>query len=196
MELSKVECIIQKKLNDGDVSGLEIIFHGYYNDLCRYVMIFLRDEQVAKNIVQDLFVSIWENRLNIQFHKSIEAYLYQACRLNTLNYIRNRDRREKKNIELGNNTSIEIEGPDANFELHELEKILDEAIALLPDRCRQIFIMSRQRDLSYAEIAKQLGLSVKTVDNQINKAIKKIKLHVSKQYPVLLINPILFEMLN
>jgi RNA polymerase sigma-70 factor (ECF subfamily) len=126
MELSKMESIIQQKLKDSDVSGLEFLFHNYYNDLCRYVMVFTHDEQTAKNIVQDLFISIWENRLNIHFYKSIESYLYQASRLNTLNYIRNQDRREKRNIELGKKIKIDIDGPDSRFELQELEMIIDE----------------------------------------------------------------------
>lgn len=196
MQLSEEERVIQQNLNEGDVSALEWLFLRYYNDLCRYVLITIHDEKTAKNIVQDLFIYIWENRLTIHFHKSIEAYLYQACRFNTLNYLRNQNRREKRNTELGSKTSIETPSADSGYELSELEQILDEAINLLPDRCREIFILSRKRELSYAEIASQLNLSISTVDNQINKAIKKIKLYIRSRYPDILIAYILFDRLN
>jgi RNA polymerase sigma-70 factor (ECF subfamily) len=196
MQLSEEERVIQQNLNNSDVSALEWLFLRYYNDLCRYVLVTVHDEKTAKTIVQDLFIYIWENRLTIHFHKSIEAYIYQACRFNTLNYLRNQHRHETKNAELGRKTSIETPGPDSGYELEELEHILDEAIELLPDRCRQIFILSRKRELSYAEIAKQLSLSVSTVDNQINIAIKKIKAFVRTRYPDIFIVYILFDRLS
>lgn len=196
MQLSEEERVIQQNLNNGDVSALEWLFLRYYNDLCRYVLITIHDEKTAKNIVQDLFIYIWENRLTIHFHKSIEAYIYQACRFNTLNYLRNQHRHETKHAELGQKTSIETSGPDSGYELSELEQILDEAIELLPERCRQIFILSRKRELSYAEIASQLNLSISTVDNQINIAIKKIKTYVRSRYPDIFIAYILFDRFN
>jgi len=193
MQLSEEERVIQQNLNNGDVSALEWLFLRYYNDLCRYVLITIHDEVTAKNIVQDLFIYIWENRLTIHFHKSIEGYLYQACRFNTLIFLRDQNRREKKNSEIGLKTNFETPGPDSNYEFNELEHILDEAIELLPERCRQIFILSRKRELSYAEIASQLSLSISTVDNQINIAIKKIKAYVRTRYPDIFIVYILFN---
>jgi RNA polymerase sigma-70 factor (family 1) len=196
MQLTDEERIIQQKLNTGDVSALEWLFHRYYNDLCRYVLITLRDENISKNIVQDLFIYLWENRETIRFIKSIEAYLYQACRFNTLIYLRNQNRREKSNQEIGTRTSFEDKGPDTDFELKELEHILDEAIDLLPGRCREIFILSRKRELSYAEIASQLNLSTSTVENQISTAIKKIRMFVRSRYPDIFIAYILFNRID
>lgn len=183
MKLIREEEIeIQYRLNAGDGSALELLFHRYYNDLCRYLIIFLKDENVAKNIVQDLFLYLWENRANVDFKKSLESYLYQACRFNALIYLRNETRHEKSHAKIRTTSSDETADVSSDMEMKELNKIINEAIALLPDRCRQIFILSRSRGLTYFEIATQLGISVSAVDNQVNIAIKKIKRHIGSYY--------------
>jgi RNA polymerase sigma-70 factor (ECF subfamily) len=183
MKLIREEEIeIQKRLNAGDGSALELLFHRYYNDLCRYLIIFLKDENVAKNIVQDLFLYLWENRVNIDFKKSLESYLYQACRFNALIYLRNENRHEKSYEIIRNTTSEESSDVSSEMEVKELNRIIDESVELLPVRCRQIFKLSRARGLSYHEIATQLKISVSAVDNQVNIAIKKIKRHIGTYY--------------
>ena len=176
------EIEIQKRLNAGDGAALELLFHRYYNDLCRYLIIFLKDENVAKNIVQDLFLYLWENRVNIDFKKSLESYLYQACRFNALIYLRNENRHERSYEIIRNTSSEESSDVSSEMEVKELNRIINESVELLPDRCRQIFILSRTRGLTYHEIATQLKISVSAVDNQVNIAIKKIKRHISTYY--------------
>ena len=181
------EIEIQNRLNAGDGAALELLFHRYYNDLCRYLIIFLKDESVAKNIVQDLFLYLWENHEKIEFKKSLESYLYQACRFNALIYLRNENRHEKSHEIIRNTTSEESLDVSSEMEVKELNRIINESIELLPDRCQQIFNLSRSRGLSYHEIASQLGISVSAVDNQVNIAIKKIKRHLGSYYANVLI---------
>ncbi len=176
------EIEIQSRLNAGEGDALELLFHRYYNDLCRYLIIFLKDENVAKNIVQDIFVYIWENHESIDFKKSLESYLYQACRFNALIYIRNQSRHDKCHENIRLSSTEESSDSSSEMEVKELNKIINEAIELLPDRCRQIFNLSRSRGLSYQEIATQLGISISAVDNQVNIAIKKIKRHIGLYY--------------
>lgn len=176
------EIEIQNRLNAGDGAALELLFHRYYNDLCRYLIIFLKDDHAAKNIVQDLFLYLWENHEKIEFKKSLESYLYQACRFNALIYLRNENRHEKSHEIIRNTTCEESLDVSSEMEVKELNRIINESIKLLPDRCRQIFNLSRSRGLSYHEIATQLGISVSAVDNQVNIAIKKIKRHLGSYY--------------
>ena len=176
------EIEIQVRLNAGDGAALELLFHRFYNDLCRYLIIFLKDENVAKNIVQDLFLYLWENHEKIEFKKSLESYLYQACRFNALIYLRNENRHGKSHEIIRHTKSEEYSDVSSVMEVKELDKIINESITLLPDRCRQIFNLSRTRGLSYLEISKQLGISISAVDNQVNIAIKKIKRHLSFYY--------------
>lgn len=196
MKLIREEEIeIQHRLNAGDGAALELLFHRYYNDLCRYLIIFLKDENIAKNIVQDLFLYLWENHGNIEFKKSLESYLYQACRFNALLYIRNEHRHEKSHEIIRDISIEESSDVSTDMEMKELNRIINEAIALLPDRCQQIFNLSRARGLSYHEIALQLGISVSAVDNQVNIALKKIKRHIGAYYTNIFIACFLLEKL-
>jgi RNA polymerase sigma-70 factor (ECF subfamily) len=189
------EIEIQNRLNAGDGSALELLFHRYYNDLCRYLIIFLKDENVAKNIVQDLFLYLWENHENIDFKKSLESYLYQACRFNALIYLRNENRHEKSHEKIRKTSTEESFDVSSEMEVKELNRIINEAIELLPERCRQIFNLSRSRGLSYHEIASQLGITVSAVDNQVNIAIKKIRRHIGSYYTNVFIACFLLEKL-
>jgi len=187
MKLNREEEIdIQNRLNAGDGTALELLFHRFYNDLCRYLIIFLKDENVAKNIVQDLFMYLWESRENINFNKSLESYLYQACRFNALIYLRNENRHEQSHEKIRYNATEETLDVSSEMEVKELNKIINESIGLLPNRCQQIFRLSRNRGLTYSEIATQLGISISAVDNQVNIAIKKIKLRVASFYSLFL----------
>jgi RNA polymerase sigma-70 factor (ECF subfamily) len=142
----------------------------------------VKDENVAKNIVQDLFLHLWESRVNIDFKKSLESYLYQACRFNALIYLRNEQRHEESHEKIRHSSVDETFDVSSELEVKELNKIINESIELLPTRCKQIFKLSRNRGLSYIEIASQLGISVSAVDNQVNIAIKKIKRHIGSYY--------------
>lgn len=187
MKLMREEEIeIQNRLNAGDGTALELLFHRFYNDLCRYLIIFLKDENVAKNIVQDLFLYLWESHEIIDFKKSLESYLYQACRFNALIYLRNENRHEQSHEKIRLTSTEETEDVSSEMEAKELNKIINESIELLPTRCKQIFILSRSRGLSYHEIATQLGISLSAVDNQVNIALKKIKRHLGSFYSILL----------
>ncbi|MDP4240251.1 MAG: RNA polymerase sigma-70 factor [Bacteroidota bacterium] len=175
------EMEIQNRLHAGDGTALELLFHRYYNDLCRYLIVFLKDENAAKNIVQDLFMHLWEHRERIDFKKSLESYLYQACRFNALIYLRNKNRHEKCHEDI-KNEYVESFDASTEMEIKELNRIINESIDLLPARCQLIFRLSRTRGLSYHEIATQLGISVSAVENQVNIAIKKVKRHINNYY--------------
>ena len=181
--------LIQKQLNAGEVSALEYLFHQYYDDLCRYILVFTKDIDIAENIVQDLFIYIWEHRKTIEIHISFESYLYQASRYKALNYKRDSSRKADKLSFLTNENNDNVSvGADEAIELIELNQIISEAITLLPERCQQIFRLSRTEELSYREIAELMHISISTVDNQINTALKKIKIHIKRYYPDLFLS--------
>jgi RNA polymerase sigma-70 factor (ECF subfamily) len=196
MKINREEEIeIQHRMNAGDGAALELLFHRYYNDLCRYLIVFLKDENVAKDIVQDLFLHMWENHVDINFKKSVESYLYQACRYNALMYLRNENRHVKSYEKIRYTSTEESVDVSTEMEVKELDRIINESIDLLPARCRQIFKLSRTRGLSYHEIAAQLGISVSAVDNQVNIAIKKIKRHLGSYYSNVIIAAFLLSKL-
>jgi len=185
--------LIQKQLNAGEVVALEYLFHHYYDDLCRYTMVFTKDIAIAENIVQDLFVYIWEHRETIEIHLSFESYLFQASRYKALNYKRDYSHRVDKLLKLKEQISDKVsDSADEAIELKELNQIVSEAIDLLPDRCQQIFRLSRTDELSYREIAELMNISVSTIDNQVHTAIKKIKTHVKRYYPEMYLSLLIY----
>lgn len=185
--------LIQKQLNAGEVVALEYLFHHYYDDLCRYTMVFTKDIAIAENIVQDLFVYIWEHRETIEIHLSFESYLFQASRYKALNYKRDYSHKVDKLLKLKEQISNKVsDSADEAIELKELNQIVSEAIDLLPDRCQQIFRLSRTDELSYREIAELMNISISTIDNQVNTAIKKIKTHVKRYYPEMYLSLLIY----
>ena len=185
--------LIQKQLNAGEVVALEYLFHHYYDDLCRYTMVFTKDIAIAENIVQDLFVYIWEHRETIEIHISFESYLFQASRYKALNYKRDNSNKIDKLTLLKEKYNGKVSvSADEVFEFKELNQIVSNAIDLLPDRCQQIFRLSRTDELSYREIAELMNISISTIDNQVHTAIKKIKTHVKRYYPELYLSLLVF----
>ncbi len=156
------------------------IYEELYVDLCRFCLQYLRDEEIAKEIVQDQFVYLWEKRDEISIHTSIKSYLYKAVRNKSINYLKSK----YANIDFEEETAVfniaDFNTPEHEIEKKELEHIINDAINNLPDKCFHIFSLSRYSPLSNKEIAEQLNITEKTVENQISIALKKIKSHLDK----------------
>jgi RNA polymerase sigma-70 factor, ECF subfamily len=174
MNISEEKFLIDK-LKDGDISALEIIFNNHYSSLCRYLLLLFKNQLLVEHVAQDIFVYLWEHRQEIQIKTSLESYLYSAGRYKALNQIRNASKRNLINQSVADKVSIEEKSSDAILELKELEQILENAIQKLPDRCQQIFRLSREEEMSYQDIAKILDISVNTVENQMSIALKKLR---------------------
>ena len=175
-EITTEELFIVKKMIEGDVDSFKYFFDKYYNDLCNFVNVYLHDKTLAEEIVQDIFVYLWGNKENLRINTSVKAYLFTASKLKSLNHLRD-SRNQKRIIErLSKSTDAETTHlADSFIDNDEFRKILDSAIEQLPDRCKEIFILSKREELSNKEIAEQLGISVKTVENQMTLALKKLR---------------------
>ncbi|TKG89627.1 RNA polymerase sigma-70 factor [Puteibacter caeruleilacunae] len=169
------ELFIVQRMMEGDRKAFRYFFDQYYADLCNFVNIYVRDEQVAEEVVQDIFVYFWENRERININQSVKSYLFSASKNRSLNHLRNLKGQEEKKTELVRNNDLSDDRPEKYLELEELQSLLNQAIDTLPEKCREIYQLSRDQELSNKEIAQQLDISVKTVENQITIALKKIK---------------------
>ena len=155
------------------ITEFEKIFRRYQPMLVAYANQMLRSTEDAKEVVQDVFVSVWKNRDHIRLD-GLKSYLYTATRNKCLNFI------QKKKLPT---VPINIAAIDANTEVDsaeameamELRTILFEEVQQLPKKCKAIFLLSRQEGLSHKEIANQLGISEKTVENQIGIALKRLR---------------------
>ena len=157
---------------------LETTFKEYYSPLCRYANSFVFDQDLCEDLVQEVFLKIWDKKPNI--NSSLSSYLYRAVKNACINQM-------KKTVQQTILPIEEVEDPiDNTFELNREENLsqikekVETAIQDLPPRCREIFIMRRNMQMSYDEIAETLNISKKTIENQMNSAIKKLRTQLSK----------------
>jgi RNA polymerase sigma-70 factor (ECF subfamily) len=158
----------------GDRAAFETAFREHYAPLVRFAEGMLRSREAGEDIVQDVLLNLWRQRESLQVEDSLKAYLYRAVRNRALNTIRN-DRVRRQAVphlilEAPHGTSGESELIEG-----ELETAARAAIADLPPRCREIFELSRFQGLRYSEIAERLGISIKTVETQMGRALKSLR---------------------
>ena len=153
----------------------KLVFEEYYVALANFAYTYIKDKSASEDIVQEIFLRIWEKRPDLIGSSSIRFYLFTAVRNNCLTYLEQSKRTlsiYSVNLE---NTALVLpaDKPEGNPVDHMA--MIHKAISQLPPKCREVFLLSRMGNLSYKEIAKTLGISVKTVDNQIGKALKFLR---------------------
>lgn len=151
------------------------IFDKYYKDLVIRAYQILQDEQLSKDAAQEVFFELWKNRSKLGPHIILHPYLKRSVTNRAINIHKSRRHHQSSGPEPLQ--LIKNQEPDAseNLEKSELEKIIHYAIDALPERCRLIFILCRQEGMSHKEIADKLNISVKTIENQMTKAIKSLR---------------------
>lgn len=168
-----------EKICAGDIEEFERLYRHYCKLLILFACKFVSDKAVAENIVQDVFLNVWINRSALDPGKNIKTYLYTAVKNKALNSIKHSliEREYKEMLYLNNRYE---NSPESKVLHKELERSVNRAIKSLPEKCRIIFLMSRNDHLTYNEIASILGLSHKTIENQIAKALKILYKYLSK----------------
>jgi RNA polymerase sigma-70 factor, ECF subfamily len=156
-----------------DKEAFEKVFHEYYNGLCHFAMRFVSEREDAEEVVQDTFVRLWERRAQLNIHHSIKSYLFQSVRNSCLNRIKHQTvvREYESFFQIYGNSEIN----EDVLITSELEQRISKTIDQLPPERKRIFLMSRDEGLSYNQIAVALGLSVKTIENQIGRALKFLR---------------------
>lgn len=162
------------QLKRGNESAFETIFNTYYASLCFFAGQFLNDDEIAEEIVQDLFVTIWSKRNEIRVDSSLKNYLFRSVKNYCLNQIQHFRIREKYAAKVKEDVQHEIQESDYFLEVGLIKKI-DESIESLPGKRKQIFKLSREEGLKYKEIAEKLNLSIKTVEAQMGLALKQLR---------------------
>lgn len=171
--------------NDKD---FEQFFKSHYNDCLKFAYNLVNNNQAdAEEIVQDVFLKIWEKREEINIQSSLKAYLFISIRNKAYEF--HRKRKVLPNIIsddlIPNNLPSNKWYEEDRGRVKELESALNSALSALPEKCRQVFLMSRQDSLTYKQIASQLDISVKTVENHMGKALKT--LYVSIKHLMIII---------
>jgi RNA polymerase sigma-70 factor (ECF subfamily) len=157
-----------------DKQLFEQLFREYFSHLSNFALSYVNDLDTAKEIVQEVFINLWNNKDSITSDKSVKSYLYTSVRNRCLNYIR--DHKKFRSYVL----DVEIEDADQVFENNSISQTetqikIQQALSKLPEKCKQVFELSRFEELKYKEIAEKLGISIKTVEGQVSKALKILR---------------------
>jgi RNA polymerase sigma-70 factor (family 1) len=180
------ESTIINLIKEGNGQAFEKIFREYFKSLHAYAYTFMKDDEQAEEIVQNVFCRIWEKRDQLNPDGSLKAYLYRSVHNESLNYLKHQKTRAVFQVHYSN--SEEQGGNEASEKIliAELDVHIQKALSELPLQCRTIFQLSRFENLKYKQIAAHLNLSVKTVENQMGKALKVLRLKLAEFLPIVL----------
>ena len=156
----------------------------YYGRMRRFASAYMSVED-AENVVQDVFLYLWENRESIEIHTNTDAYVFTLIRHKCLDYLKHKAVEEEYAREYLLSISS-LEKLETTLESGvDIATIVSEAIGQLPPRCREVFMLCRIEGKTYKEVAEILSISNKTVENQMNIALKKLKSELKDYLPVI-----------
>lgn len=174
-------------LKAGNITAFEMLFRTYYQPLCNYAYTFVQDRAEAEEIVQGTFLMIWERRETLEIRTAVKPYLYAMVRNACLNVIKHEKvKQQHAAVELAV-AERSVESVARTVMASELENRIHQAMEALPDQCRLVFKLSRFEELKYAEIAEQLNISIKTVENHMGKALKIMREQLKDYLPLLIV---------
>ena len=179
-------------IRQGNERVFETVFKKHYQALCNYACGILKDMDDAEEVVQSIFLKFWEQREGIEINVSLKSYLYRAVHNTCLNRLKHLKIQETYRQYVGDYLENSYDSATDILDKVELESRIENALEKLPEQCRLIFKMSRFEELKNQEIADRLGLSVKTIENQIGKALKIMRTELSDYLPVVLLMMLFF----
>ena len=170
-------------------------FIQHYESLCQYAFALVKESQAAEDIVQEIFVRVWEKKKELVGSPDIKFYLFTAVRNNCITYAQKNKRSPVTSLtgqEIAIAPSIPL--PEKKKE-KTFEELLEEGLDRLPPRCREVFVLSRMSKLTYQQIADTLGISVKTVENQMGKALSVLRAYVKEKQVNFVGLPLIFSLM-
>lgn len=176
-----------ESIRAGDKNAFQNCFHKFYRKLRVYAYTFVRDNEDAEEIVQQVFCRIWERKDQLRPEGSLQSFLYRSVYNESLSLLRHQ--KVRNTFQIYQTKHMENQDPDVSHQIlaSELSNHIQRAIAELPEQCRTIFQMSRFEQLKYQQIADVMNISIKTVENQMGKALKVLRIKLVEFLPVLII---------
>ena len=170
-----------RRVRLGDEGAFEQIFRTYYARLVSFARTGIDSQDLAEETVQEVFLHIWMRRESWVVERSLAAYMFRAVRNRISNARRSLRLETSYNADIARETDggSDVSG-DGRLHEAEIEAALAKALALLPDRARQVFLLSRRQHLTYAEIAEVIGISIKTVEMHMARALSQLRLALSE----------------
>lgn len=169
------------KLAADDKQAMETLFRSHYEEMCKYAFSILQDQYMAEDIVQEIFLRLWEKRKSLIIKQSFRSYLFSSTHNNCIQLIKHKcviDRHCKETLQSAGKSSPKC---DERLHLSELQKLVSQTLQSLPEQTRYVFHLSRTEGLKYAEIAQKLEISIKTVEAKMGQALKQFRSYL-KEY--------------
>lgn len=180
-----IEEILISKLNIGDYPAFTYIFSAYYKDLVIFASKYTNDYDNAEEIVQDIFVKLWEEHKSVNIKRSLKSYLLKSVQNRCIDWCRHMKIKQKHCEYILENLPLYIHDTENYILYSELHEKVQDTIRLLPHQISEVFCMNRQQGLKYQEIADRLGISIRTVEVRIGKALSLLRQYL-KDYILLL----------
>ncbi len=167
-----------ERIRCDDVAAFEALFHAYVEPLCAFAYSYVQSQATAQELVQDLFCRLWERRHTLAVPRNVHAYLYGSVRNRSINYLRNRRVEDSfklqllnRNDEVASVASSSLAEQEEMVGAAELAEAIEQAVAEMSMRCREVFTLTRDHGLTYAETAAMLRISTKTVETHMGRAL-------------------------
>jgi RNA polymerase sigma-70 factor (family 1) len=181
--LGSYEKALIEKVKSNDKSAFTVIFTNYYPDLVRFSFTFTRNQQVSEELVQEIFLKLWEDRNSLEIQTSLKSFLLKSVQNSSIDWLRHLNIQNKHASIILNNPLLS-ENETENYVLHsELESNFGRAMKKLPAQHAEVFRMSRSESLTYSEISDKLGISVRTVKDRISKVLLILKEELKDYLP-------------
>ncbi len=172
---------IAGRIRKGDKKEFESLFRSSYVSLVKYAKTLIKDHDTAEEIVQDLFVKLWQQKGKFKIESSLNGYLFRAVHNKCLHYIEHRKVVEQHAEAISSRLPDTNEDPSEILQHRDLQARIAGILERLPERCGKIFCMSRFEGLKYSEIAEKLSVSIKTVEASMGRALKEFRKELTEQ---------------
>jgi RNA polymerase sigma-70 factor, ECF subfamily len=177
-----------ERIRAGDATAFELAFRTYHAPLCTFVYRYVRSRELAQELVQDVFARIWEQRASLEVRDSLKSFLYTAVRNHAISHLRHMivERRwhdRVSHVSASRDDRRDTNDVEARVEAQELTEAVQRVLARLPERCRLALTLRWQRQMSYAEVAEVMGVSVKTVEIHVTRGLAALREHYQELLP-------------
>jgi RNA polymerase sigma-70 factor (ECF subfamily) len=179
-DASDIGALFKRICENDDQVAFKTLFQQYYNALCNYSFRFFSDKNMAEEAVSEVFIKIWVKRKDILVTKSHRSFLYTSVRNQSIDLIRKQNNKQDF-VQYDTTLASTSYSPEEEMQYNELAATIKKAIEALPPQCNKIFLMSRDNQMSYQQIADKLGISLKTVKTQMYRAVKKVKNYINEK---------------
>ncbi|UXP31403.1 RNA polymerase sigma-70 factor [Reichenbachiella agarivorans] len=173
-----------------DEKSFEVLFKTYYQPLISFAYQYVKDHDMAEEVTQEVFTTLWQKAGSIEIRSSIKSYLYGAVRNASLNHLKHlkvvsaHQAYSQYNQEVGRGDFLELD---------ELQQKINESLEKLPPKCREIFELSRFEEMKYKDIATELDISIKTVETQMSRALKVMRDTLGQYLPAYILWILLYN---